>query len=254
MDVFDRFTSKAYVHLMFALLLFKGVECSFSSDPVIEPMLQAIPDPFNAYGPPREEDQIFSILPPLSIMTNAPSSSPSTLASTPENEPVPELSSTSSSWNPTNGGFFPEPDSQWPDVAKPGSTSPPSISPPLTTRRHSPPIYCGPGNHQRKSESKLRSVLSIIDETHPRQPSKEDVPPSEPALLPAYNDNPPVSSDSWEGLEFDDSEEDHGTGGETPRNLDLITPQPIQPPATGAERDHYDLLDQVQAPSITLSC
>ncbi|KAK7695639.1 hypothetical protein QCA50_000275 [Cerrena zonata] len=60
LDVFDRFTSKA-------------------SDPVIEPMLQSVPDPFDTYGPPPAEDKIFSILPPLSVMANAPSSSPSPL-------------------------------------------------------------------------------------------------------------------------------------------------------------------------------
>ncbi|KAK0453370.1 hypothetical protein EV421DRAFT_676449 [Armillaria borealis] len=48
MDLFDRFTAKA-------------------SDPVIEPMLQTVPDPFDSYGPPQAEDQIlaFSLLFPF---------------------------------------------------------------------------------------------------------------------------------------------------------------------------------------------
>lgn len=33
-----------------------------SSDPILEPLLSSIPDPFNSYGPERTEDQIFSIL------------------------------------------------------------------------------------------------------------------------------------------------------------------------------------------------
>ena len=41
-----------------------------SSDPVIEPMLQSIPDSFDPYGPPQVEDRIFSILQLLSINTN----------------------------------------------------------------------------------------------------------------------------------------------------------------------------------------
>ena len=42
-----------------------------SSDPVIEPMLQSIPDLFDLYGPPQAEDRIFSILRALSINANA---------------------------------------------------------------------------------------------------------------------------------------------------------------------------------------
>ncbi|WFC97429.1 hypothetical protein MYAM1_000142 [Malassezia yamatoensis] len=33
-----------------------------SSDPVLESVAAAIPDPFNTYGPPKKEDEIFSIL------------------------------------------------------------------------------------------------------------------------------------------------------------------------------------------------
>ena len=48
-----------------------------SSDPVIEEMVQAILDPFNAYGLPSSEQgegHIFSILPPLGISSPATSS------------------------------------------------------------------------------------------------------------------------------------------------------------------------------------
>ncbi|EJF62922.1 hypothetical protein BD309DRAFT_949480 [Dichomitus squalens] len=168
LDVFDRFTSKA-------------------SDPIIEPMLQTIPDPFDSYGPPPAEDQIFTILPPLSVIANVPSSSPSPLTTTPELESSDGLSSGKNSWS-HSGGFFPDTAAAWADVpsssspqsgSAPGSgaTSPArSVSPPAVvslpklssptsgvSRRHSNPV---PGfvHHPRKSESKLRSVLSVLDE------------------------------------------------------------------------------------------
>ena len=35
-----------------------------ASDPVLEPMVTSIPDPFDSYGPPKEDGQIFSVLAP----------------------------------------------------------------------------------------------------------------------------------------------------------------------------------------------
>ncbi|KIK65494.1 hypothetical protein GYMLUDRAFT_56198 [Collybiopsis luxurians FD-317 M1] len=164
MDIYDKFTSKA-------------------SDPVIEPMLQTIPDPFDSYGPPQSEDQIFSILPPLSIMQPGSSSSTSSLTQTPELDNIQGLpsasSSTSVSWSHssnlnhinTNPVIFPTDSSEWSDVPSSpasgsASASPRSTSPTTpVTRRHtvpSPPT----GHTSRKSESKLRSVLSVIDESN----------------------------------------------------------------------------------------
>ncbi|TFK43166.1 hypothetical protein BDQ12DRAFT_718409 [Crucibulum laeve] len=149
MDVFDRFTAKA-------------------SDPIIEPMLQSVPDPFDSYGPPPAEDQIFSILAPLSIMSNAPSSSPSPMAGTPERNDLDPLPSASkvATWLPNastnNAGLFSE-STEWASVPSPNSTPPRSVSPPSSmNRRHSVP------QGQRKAESKLRSVLSVIDESRAR--------------------------------------------------------------------------------------
>ncbi|KAJ3563008.1 hypothetical protein NP233_g9221 [Leucocoprinus birnbaumii] len=157
MDVFDRFTAKA-------------------SDPIIEPMLQSVPDPFDAYGPPQSEDQIFSILAPLSIMTQpTPSSStPSPPTRTPERAAIESLPSSLgssskkvASWlpsaTPVNGGtVFPTEASAWADThytSSPPSTPPRSLSPPHNlNRRHSVPSH-------RKAESKLRSALSVIDES-----------------------------------------------------------------------------------------
>ncbi|KAH8106243.1 hypothetical protein BXZ70DRAFT_1004511 [Cristinia sonorae] len=168
LDVFDRFTSKA-------------------SDPVIEPMLQVVPDPFDSYGPPPSDDKIFSILPPLSVMANVPSSSPSPMTSTtPELEGSSDgIASGKSSWAP-GGVFFGDASAAWADThihpqptsassTPPRSTSPsvlssPSVSPPSSasiSRRHSHPSGSLVHSH-RKSESKLRSVLSVIDESLPR--------------------------------------------------------------------------------------
>ncbi|PSR73673.1 hypothetical protein PHLCEN_2v10592 [Hermanssonia centrifuga] len=156
LDVFDRLTSKA-------------------SDPIIEPMLQTVPDPFDSYGPAPAEDKIFSILPPLSVIANTPSASPSPITSrTPDLESSSDgMNSGRSSWTNSAGGFFPESSAAWADVASPisspPSTSPiasPSISPPAVNRRHSYPVSPSPLTHShRKSESKLRSVLSVIDES-----------------------------------------------------------------------------------------
>ncbi|KAK0468093.1 uncharacterized protein EV420DRAFT_446567 [Desarmillaria tabescens] len=164
MDLFDRFTAKA-------------------SDPVIEPMLQTVPDPFDSYGPPQAEDQIFSILPPLSILTNPTSSTSATpIMTTPELNSMDGLPSSSSSrnssmtWTPnTSNGLYTSESTEWADVS-PTSTSPTpprSVSPPVS-RRHSAPPISQPGHHSRRSESsKLRSVLSAIDEGHSRQGSHE---------------------------------------------------------------------------------
>ena len=154
-------------------------------------MLQTIPDPFDSYGPPPAEDQIFTILPPLSVIANVPSSAPSPLtSSTAELESTDGLSSGKSSWT-NSGGFFPDAATAWADV--PSGSSPPPSSAPVSgaasparltsptsnlkpasptsglSRRHSHPISVLP-HYSRKSESKLRSVLSVLDEggTFPR--------------------------------------------------------------------------------------
>ncbi|KAF5393598.1 hypothetical protein D9757_000218 [Collybiopsis confluens] len=166
MDVYDKFTSKA-------------------SDPIIEPMLQTIPDPFDSYGPPQSEDQIFSILRPLSIMPSAPSSSTTSLTQTPEMDNIQGLpsvsSSVSASWtqntnmnliNPAPVVFPTEP-SEWADIpSSPTSTSASTPASPRSTspaspviRRHSVP-FLPAGHNSRKSDSKLRTVLSVIDESN----------------------------------------------------------------------------------------
>lgn len=139
-------------------------------------MLQSVPDPFDSYGPPQAEDQIFSILAPLSIMTGMSTTASSPMAGTPEPDGARSLPSSAStkisSWLPATSGVpFTAETTAWagatsPLSSPPRSTSPPaagSMSPPngsTTPRRHSVP-----GAQRKAAEaSKLRSMLSAIEE------------------------------------------------------------------------------------------
>ncbi|VDB83312.1 unnamed protein product [Peniophora sp. CBMAI 1063] len=175
MDVFERFTAKA-------------------SDPILEPMLREIPDPFNEFGSPPAEDTIFSVLQPLSIMAPSPSLSQSSSHSgTPSHDILtpftPSSSSTSaaapattssyagasfagfaSNW--TEGAATQSPQrytaaDEWADAhSPPASPSPPrSPSPSRPASRPRPSSPPNSKGHSR-SESKLRSVLAVIDESH----------------------------------------------------------------------------------------
>jgi hypothetical protein len=48
------------------------------TDSIFEPMLQSIPDPFDSYGPLKSEGEIYSVLQPLSILTDSSPSLPHT--------------------------------------------------------------------------------------------------------------------------------------------------------------------------------
>lgn len=188
-----------------------------SSDPILEPMLQSVPDPFDSYGPPQAEDQIFTILPPLAVIANAPSPSPSPLANTPPSSGSPP-DVLNHSWAPT-GNFFSNSSSEWDDISPP-STIPRSASPSATIKRRQshPPST---SQHSRKSDSKLRSVLAVIDESHhvvhtiegseagrsePRPASSSDVnggtlPPSEQEEWGAFGYGEPPCTDTSQGDE-----------------------------------------------------
>ncbi|KAI0921499.1 hypothetical protein AcW1_004543 [Taiwanofungus camphoratus] len=279
MDVFDRFTSKA-------------------SDPVIEPMLQAIPDPFDSYGPPPAEDQIFTILPPLSVIANAPSSSPSPItSSTPELESSDGIASGKSSWVSGAGGFSLDTGAAWADVSTP-ATSPPSSSmstpvsptrtalpqaadvssttspPSMISRRHSHPAGAASSSlyaHQpRKSESKLRSVLSVIDESYPRQNGEEDGHGRSRSgsmgsgsicsrsVSPSLNgkERPESESRTWGvfNIHLGEQEPINGDDSLTPRNSTLVRAQSPTSPLQGdstplAERSRSPLSDETAIPT-----
>jgi len=216
MDVFDRFTSKA-------------------SDPVIEPMLQSVPDPFDSYGPPTAEDQIFSILPPLSILTTAPpSASPSPMMTTPDIDhgmPTP-----STSWT-QNGGMYGSTAAPWGDYTSPASppSSPPrSVSPPSAVpRRQSYPFPTSPGHHPRRSESsRLRSVLSAVEESSHRNGASESSDRSDDSDKTATSSNLDKEREQdsgWGQTAFEQPALNHLTSNDlTPRNSSFF-PTPSTP-------------------------
>ncbi|EIW66623.1 hypothetical protein TREMEDRAFT_15956, partial [Tremella mesenterica DSM 1558] len=47
-----------------------------ASDPILEPLVMSIPDPFDTYGPPKEDGQIFSVLAPLGLLDSSVPQSP----------------------------------------------------------------------------------------------------------------------------------------------------------------------------------
>lgn len=182
-------------------------------------MLQSVPDPFDSYGPPQAEDQIFTILPPLAVIANAPSPSPSPLANTPpSSSSPPEV--LNHSWAPT-GNFFSNSSSEWSDASSP-STPPRSASPSaIIKRRQSHPPSTS--HHSRKSDSKLRSVLAVIDETHVHtiESSEGGRPEPRPASSSDVNGGtvPPSGQHEWGAFGYGEpSYTDTVRGDETPRH------------------------------------
>ncbi|KAF9782285.1 hypothetical protein BJ322DRAFT_1111156 [Thelephora terrestris] len=259
LDIFDRFTAKA-------------------SDPVIEPMLQAVPDPFDSYGPPATEDQIFSILPPLMTTT---SPGPTSIVSTPQLSASDlGISPTRPTWMPTvsqtGGGYFTETNSAWADL--PGTlpiASPPNSPPHRRSqspqqneggafgvfRRNSHPPTSGGGT---KAESKLRSVLTAIDESHARSNNSSngsekgaDSPdtPTNPEISAGINGLTRSASDtlgqpfsggcgrvgSWSHDSLDSGDEsEHETSPVTPRRSTAFLPtsdDPLPPTLRGHDRE-----------------
>lgn len=202
------------------------------SDPVIEPMLQSIPDPFDSYGPPPADDQIFSILPPLSIMV--PSSTPSPVPRSPEmgSEGLPTPLSRNNSWTTDNfnENLYPaQSSSEWSEVSQPTSpTTPRSVSPPSpVSRRHSAPPHSLTASPHRKSESKLRSVLSAIDESQ-GQPNESGI-NGGTIKAPKAEKAPSITSFTWtSSFPFGHSDQDQEEA--TPRRATFPPPQTDPPP------------------------
>lgn len=184
-------------------------------------MLQSVPDPFDSYGPPQAEDQIFTILPPLAVIANAPSPSPSPLANTPPSSCSPP-DVINHSWAPTSN-FFSNSSSEWSDVSSTPSTPPRSTSPSATIKRRKshPPSAT---HHSRKSDSKLRSVLAVIDESHVVHTIESpQLGRSEPRPASPSDANggalPPPEPEEWGGFGYDGiPNTDSIRGDETPRH------------------------------------
>ncbi|KAF7352983.1 RRM domain-containing protein [Mycena venus] len=212
MDVFDKFTAKA-------------------SDPVIEPMLQSIPDPFDSYGPPH------------------PMPTP-----VPELEGLPAVSNSHVWMAPSPGTVaFPTAPPEWEDDNSPSSSTPPrSISPPFSNRKHLAPLNAA--RHPRKSESKLRSVLSPIDEARSRQASEDARAAS---IMNTLTPSPPPietsTNHSWSfvygNAQQDDSSEDRD--GKTPTHSAFFprSSTPPRPPLQNPGSDRSD--PEMQVPIAT---
>lgn len=224
--------------------------CHCSSDPVIEPMLQSVPDPFDAYGPPQSENQIFSILAPLSInmSTSAPSTSTSPVVATSAGRGSMDVfqslaNNKISSWLPGTNGAIHSPElAEWASVSSPTATPPRSTSPANSTSppsRGSSPPNGASRKHTvptvRKAESKLRSVLAVIDEDKPRgQSSTPVVLPSTSATPSSLTNNTASHSESNPYLRWNKIDEDHRANlekDETPRDSMLFPSHSTLPPS-----------------------
>ena len=154
LEVFDRLTAKG-------------------SDPCFETVVQAIPDPFNTYGPPKAEGQLFSILSPLGIGPAASSNAhpppfPSSLSfGSKAPASLSYLSTSAPGWGESSDEGS---QSDWSDARSP-SHSPTSPTATLTSRRHTSPPSSSTYRHaastpsMRRAETKLRSVLGAVEET-----------------------------------------------------------------------------------------
>ena len=237
-------------HCRYISAKFTDMYFNHSLDPIIEPMLQSVPDPFDSYGPPQAEDQIFSILAPLSIMTNPQSPSTSSpLTITPERPSIEVLPTSSStriaSWLPVTGSSaaLPAESSEW----APSSIPQAPLSSSLTRRRS-----VSPSSPQRKAESKLRSILTFIDESQPH-PENADPPPISPGFsLPSTNGKTEQIEHSshyeWAFASTQPHNEDaNGTNNTTPRHSDFFASPlpPALPPGSPPTPTINDVPDSI---------
>jgi len=174
-------------------------------------MLQSIPDPFDSYGQPHSEDQIFSILPPLSIL--APSSSPSPSTVTPQTVTSDVFAiGTSVGWAHGNGILYSDMASEWADAIPPSASSSLPKTPTTKNRSSSPPRRTNrtpssspPGSGSRRAESKLRSVLTVIDEAQQQKQADNAVPSSSDAAATVTAAVAPATNGPSESAEVRDS-------------------------------------------------
>ena len=152
-------------------------------------MLHSIPDPFDSYGPPKPEDQIFSILTPLAIFSSSASPSPQTAPA--EIDPSSSFSGSPTGVSWANDQTHEDDDATyWAGSRTPTGSSPPPSAKSIPTvtgtrereraisfpgasssKRSSHPPHTPPNKSPARSppsakraESKLRKSLSSISE------------------------------------------------------------------------------------------
>ncbi|KAF8204945.1 hypothetical protein BJ912DRAFT_1018192 [Pholiota molesta] len=242
-EVWDQVQNKVCVLVRSEMDVFDRITRKRTSDPIIEPMLQSA------------EDQIFSILAPLSIMTGMSTTSSSPLAGTPERDGIDSLPSATNkitSWLPSTDNVVYAPDpTGWASMSSPSHTpprsvSPTTISPPngsTTPRRHSSPPL-------RKTESKLRSVLSVIEEGN-------NATPLPPLVTNATARPPDPNHDVGWYSAYGQSPYEHNPedGQLTPRSSTPFSSQASSPPNPVPVADYADRVidrheDRAQVASI----
>lgn len=118
-----------------------------ASDPILEPMVMSIPDPFDSYGPPKDEGQIFSVLAPLGLMESSTPQSP--------NPTLPRTVSSSSSSTPNKHS-----------PAKPGPVPFPAAV--LSPSKAETTVVSAMGQNgfldEDENPGRARRELSVIDE------------------------------------------------------------------------------------------
>ncbi|WVQ64865.1 uncharacterized protein L199_003034 [Kwoniella botswanensis] len=117
-----------------------------ASDPILEPLVMSIPDPFDSYGPPKEDGQIFSVLAPLGLLDSSAPQSPT------PNLPRTGPSTPARSSSPTK------------PTALATSTTTPSKAEPTTETVMGQLDGWLDSNHDRERSGRARRELSIIEE------------------------------------------------------------------------------------------
>ncbi|KAK6907298.1 hypothetical protein L486_03987 [Kwoniella mangroviensis CBS 10435] len=117
-----------------------------ASDPILEPLVMSIPDPFDSYGPPKEDGQIFSVLAPLGLLDSSAPQSPT------PNLPRTGPSTPARSSSPTKPS------------ALTASTTTPSKAEPTTEPVMGQLDGWLDADHNRERFGRARRELSIIEE------------------------------------------------------------------------------------------
>lgn len=171
--------------------------------------MQAIPDPFDVYGPPKGEDEIFSILPPLAIASKNPRrSSPYQPSPLPSPSPPPPLSLPDDDTYDVLRIPVPVSAQSWLGSASGRSTdwTEPKSAPAIGTKKHTMPSSSNSSTYSRNSDppsihvtdSKFRLSSSSSDDgmkpppmtngTGKRSVNQDDADDEPPARLSAFND------------------------------------------------------------------
>ncbi|KAG8784274.1 hypothetical protein FRC15_003585 [Serendipita sp. 397] len=123
-EVWNTVLDKTALAVRSSLDLFERLSAK-SSDPMLEPLMQSVLDPFDAYGPTKSETEIFSILPPLAMSSSMRGPSPSPPAFVPH--------SSTNGAGATNGGSYSHPTGSmshaWGDSAASSWNRPMNASP-----------------------------------------------------------------------------------------------------------------------------